>query len=146
MRTFTSKSIWNTETKTWDELYWINNIEVSGDMYFRELEEEPFIAEEVKPQSDCDVCDECSQCDGCDEHCGRGNHDEVFELEDEDMCFCDECSEEREQNLIGECLDLVFDPESCIDCVISKIIDTAYRFKELGALEARSEMREFLED
>lgn len=106
---------------------------------------------------DCDVCDECSQCIGCDEHCGRGNHDEEFEenrdCEDEELeeicefCTCGSCTEKREQAVITEFLDMLFNPEgACKQCIIEKFIDSLYAFKDFGNREAKEDMIEFLED
>jgi len=110
----------------------------------RELEQQEL---EEQKDRESDVCDECKDCVGCDEHCGRGNHDEEYiDESEEELCFCEECNIEREQGLIRECLDMVFDPDACVDCTIDKVIETMYKFKELGYLEAREEMRDFLED
>jgi len=105
---------------------------------------------EVVCEDNCNVCDECSQCVGCDEHCGMGNHDELFveEQKDNEECYCSECNEDREDDMITECLDMVFDPDTCVDCTIDKVIETLYKFKELGYLEALEAMEddEFEED
>jgi len=103
-----------------------------------------------------DVCDECKNCIGCDEHCGRGNRDEEYieDCEDEELenncdefCTCEYCTEEREQAVITEFLDMLFDPEgACKNCIIEKFIDSLYTFKDFGVREVKEEMKEFLED
>jgi len=69
------------------------------------------------------------------------------EFEQEDECFCQECNIPREQELITEVLDFIFDNnDACINCTIDKIIETLYKFKNLGILEAKQDMKDFLED
>lgn len=127
-------------------------LEGKGSKSFFELveDEEDYI--EDTNVDNTDVCDECFQCVGCDEHCGRGNHDEEYFEEDdnengkEDLCFCEECQQEREQDILDSLFTMLFDENACRNCVINKVIDTVYEFKKLGYLEARAEIKEFLED
>lgn len=143
MRTFNNKSVWDAENQEWVEIYYIDGQEVDVDTFAEQAE-----IEELATEDDCNVCNECANCVGCDEHCGRGNHDDEYTEDEEDgeMCFCPECQQEREQELITECLDMVFNPDACVNCTIDKVIETLYKFKELGYLEARDEIKEFLKD
>ncbi|HEY8888931.1 MAG TPA: hypothetical protein VIM70_01555 [Clostridium sp.] len=154
MRVFKNESLWDKETQDWVEYFFVDSLMVSSDEFYEQVaceelatEEEPLVI-----QCDCDDCVEqrrleqeeqecstceydCTQCEGCG--------DPEDELED---CFCPECNETREDELISECLDVVFNSDGCVDCTINKVIETLYKFKELGKLEVKAEMQDFLED
>jgi len=162
MRVFKNESIFNQETQDWEEYYSVDGTQLTADEYSEQVEIEELATEEdeielddmdnVTP-CDCDFCVEqrrleqdeledeerntydCSQCEGCE--------DPEDELEN---CYCSDCNEIREDELISKCLDVVFDSDSCIDCTIDKVIETMYRFKVLGMKQAKTEMQEFLED
>lgn len=135
MRTFKTESMWDKENGEWIEVYFINDQEVDQDKYFEELEnEEYFEDEEITEENTCD-CDEC--CEQCEENQDDDNNN---------LCFCNECQKEREQNLLDDLFSMMFDENACRNCVISKIIDTVYKFKELGYLESRAEIKAFLDD
>jgi len=86
------------------------------------------------------------QCDCPD--CVDQRRIDALEYEDEqEFCTCDYCTEEREQNVISEFLDMLFDPEgACRECIIEKFIDSLYTFKNFGIKETKENMREWLED
>ena len=112
--------------------------------------------------SQYDVSPECANCVGCDEHCGRGNHDDEYECEDNELeeqcecpicqaeqevkeldCFCEECSEDYMKEFINECLEYVFN--GCQECAIESVVKLAFKCKELGIESAKQDMIEFLE-
>jgi len=82
-----------------------------------------------------DNCVPC-QCDDCCE--SRG------EFDDEDECFCQECNQEREEDLIDQCVEVILN--GCTDCAIKCVVNTLLTFKKLGKLEMKQEMKDFLED
>jgi hypothetical protein len=133
MRVFKNESLYNQETQEWEEFYEIDGLRVDVDTFAEQAEIEELVTEE-----DEDTVIQCD-CPDCVE--ARRLEQEDSELE---LCYCQECNEEREDKLITECLDQVFD-QCCIDCTIDKIVETLYKFKELGKLEAKEEMKEFLE-
>lgn len=145
MRTFNNESVWDKENQEWVEIYYIDGQEVSVDTYTEQLEVEELATEDVIDENcECCNCPDNSDCVDFECTCGEVVEDEtecVFETE----CYCEECNEEREQELINECLDVVFDSDACVDCTVDKIIETMLAFKELGKLEAKEEMMEFLE-
>lgn len=150
MRTFKTESIWDAEEQQWVEVYFVNNQEVDMETFNEEMDrevnppEEEFDDNEESPGYQEDVFD-VDGCKGCEEYqeCFKKYGD--FDEESEEMCFCEECQKEREHSLITECLDMVFDPVACVDCTIDKVVQILYKFKELGYLEARAELREFLD-
>lgn len=145
MREFTNKSLWDKESQEWVEFYAIDGQEVDADTFSEQAEIEELATED---ESECQCC-KCSDSETCDEYVctcdnGENNHDE--EPEEDEICFCPDCVKEREEKLITECLDMVFDPDACVDCTIDKVLYTMFEFKMLGYGIARSEMKMFLED
>jgi hypothetical protein len=70
---------------------------------------------------------------------------------DEEECNCEDCCEvdesiEAENALIDECMEFVFDTDSCINCKIAKIIELAYKFKDIGFTDAKEYMRSCIDD
>ena len=87
-----------------------------------------------------DNCVPC-QCDDCCESRGE------FDDEEQEFCTCDYCTEEREQDVITEFLDMLFNPEgACRECIIEKFIDSLYTFKNFGIKETKENMKEWLDD
>jgi len=172
MRIFQTQSMWDAKEGRWYEVFSVDGEQVSGEEYFRELETEQCLEDdEVDEYCDCCNCDveDCkdfsctcgeNDCD-CEVENGNVDDDTVFEcdcpdcveqrridaLEYEEFCTCDYCTEEREQDVISEFLDMLFYPEgACRECIIEKFIDSLYTFKSFGIKEAKENMKEFLED
>lgn len=169
-RVFSTDSVWDVEEQQWYEAFFVNKEEVTQEEYFRELESEQCLENDEEIEEEFCMCCSCEKEDCMDFKCTCGDleienenviDDEVFECDcqdcveqrrldsleyEEELCFCPECRVESEQKLITECIDLVFDPESCMECMINKIIDTLYTFKGLGYRESQNEMKMFLED
>jgi len=175
MRIFNNESMWDAENQQWYDTYSINGKIVVEEIYHEQLEVEMLVADdemELEEESylckccscDNDDCDEynctCNkpyccddeylndencvpcQCETCCEY--RGEFDDEDECE---FCTCEYCTEEREQSVISEFLDMLFNPEgACRECVIEKFIDSLYTFKNFGIKEAKENMREFLDN
>jgi hypothetical protein len=153
MREFTNKSLWDKENQEWVDLFYIDGQECNHETYCEQLE-----IEELATEDESNVCEECSQCEGCDEHCGRGNHDEVVEENEcdcpiceaeryvqEQECFCENCNRDLEKDLLDECFEYIFG-NACPDCIIEKVLETVYSFKEIGRQSVKQEVRDYLED
>lgn len=106
--------------------------------WFKVVGEDTDVEEDDSKPDDCATCEDRYECDDYIER-------QKQESEEEELCFCDECTEEREQALFDEVFSLMFSGDACRNCIIEKVIDIAYDFKKLGYLEARDEMREFLD-
>ena len=158
MRVFATQAMWDAKEGKWYEEYSVDQESVTQEEYFRELETEQCLEDEEETFCKCCECgsedcmdfnctcddlevedDDCEpcQCETCCE--ARSEYDE------EKLCFCEECNKEREHELIQECLDFVFDP-FCPEGVVDMVISTLLKFKELGKLEAKQDMKDFLED
>jgi len=167
MRVFQTQAMWDAKEGKWYEVYSVDQESVTQEEYFRELEVEQCLEndeiDEVEETSYCKCCScEVEDCDDFECTCNNESEDYIdndlviqcdcpdciaMREEDTDECFCEECNVDREQELITECLDFVFDnDEACVRCTIDKIIETFYKFKELGKLEIKQDMKEFLED
>jgi len=168
MRVFSNDSIWNQDTQEWEEFFTIDQVDVSPETFYEQTEvEELGFDEDEEDIIDEDIIDPNCQCCNCDDQCDEFNctcgecTEDVQELEEDYMeCDCPDCieqrmldamedgkdcNEDRENDLITECLDVVFSQGGCVDCTIDKIIETLYRFKELGKLEVKEEIRDFLD-
>lgn len=137
MRTFEVKSLYDSTNKKWLEFYFIDGREVEPDEYFANLESEEIEKVKDYEEEQCECGGDCENCD---------MNDEVAVVETE-FCTCESCTEEREQAVIEEFLDMLFDPDgACKRCVIEKFINTIYMFKDFGAREAKEQMKEFLDN
>jgi len=163
MRIFQTQSMWDAKEGRWYEVFSVDGEQVSGEEYFRELEVEQCLEDDEIDeycnccnceQEDCkdfnctcrenvdledDNCVPC-QCETCCEARGEFDEDEL----EEEPCFCEHCNEHREQELIDQCMEIVFN--GCPNCAIEAIIDMAFNFKEVGKLEMKQDMKDFLED
>jgi len=103
--------------------------------YCEDNEVEDYIDNDLVIQCDCPDCVEQRRID-------------ALEYEDEcEFCTCDYYTEEREQSVITEFLDMLFNPEgACRECVIEKFIDSLYTFKNFGIKETKENMKEWLDD
>jgi hypothetical protein len=88
---------------------------------------------EIEYEEECG-CEFCSECDD----------EEIDESKEFDAEISD--SEEEENRLIIECLDFIFESETCMGCKIGKITELAYRFKEIGWVDHQDYIREMNED
>jgi len=174
MRVFSTQSMWDIKEGKWYEVFSVDGESCSGEEYFRELEVEQCLEDdyevedmdEIEETSYC-MCCECKdnedcpdfECTCCDDNCEveNGNTDGYLEFPcqcddccesrgefDDEECFCQECNQEREEDLIDQCVEVILN--GCTDCAIKCVVNTLLTFKKLGKLEMKQEMKDFLED
>lgn len=151
MRVFKNELMWDKVEQQWFNSFSVDGEICSQDEYYREIETEQCLENDEEIETFCECC-ECGSedCENFDCTCDdleveEGNTQEYFDEDDEELCFCEHCNEPREQELIKECLDFVFDP-CCSEGIVDMVISTLFKFKELGKLEAKQDMKYFLED
>jgi len=171
MRVFQTQAMWDKVEQQWYEVFSVDGEQCSGEEYFRELETEQCLEndefEDMEETEEYCMCCNCeNKCDDFEctcqleelDECENGNMmddnnyvpcqcPDCVAMREADECYCEECNKDREQDLITEVMDFVFDnDEPCISYCIDKIIDTLYKFKEIGYREMKQDFKDFLED
>lgn len=131
MRVFKCESIWDKENQEWTEVYYIDGRPVDVGTYTEQLE-----VEELATEDDCDDMVESNLCKCC--KCDENDNCNDYEctckdiVEEDELCFCDECRKERFYHLLTDTLNCILEAEGCPECILELLLEFIIEFQDMG--------------